>query len=52
MHNKRTDIIKLESKTGEEIIRDKYMQKHQQEHNPMKKRNASAFSTDASSFII
>lgn len=26
MHNKKTDIIKLESKTGEEIIRDKYMQ--------------------------
>lgn len=28
MLNKKTDIIKQESKTGEEIIRDKYMQKH------------------------
>lgn len=43
MHNKKTDIIKQESKTGEEKIRDKYMQKHQQEHIPMKKETHLPF---------
>lgn len=38
MHNKKTDIIKLESKTGEEIIRDKYMQNTSARTYPNEKR--------------
>lgn len=52
MHNKKTDIIKQESKTGEEIIRDKYMQNTSAKTYPNEKRNASAEKADASSFII
>lgn len=51
MHNKKTDIIKLESKTREEIIRDKYMQNTSARTYPNEKRNASAFSADASSLL-
>ncbi len=52
MHNNKTDIIKKESKTGEEIIWDKYMQNTSARTYPNEKRNASAFLADASSFII